>query len=74
MEFSANYPTIEHEKAATTVVNFFSNYPGVEAVLLIGSCTRGKASRESCLDFLVLVAPEALMTEKTAIEQQWKSF
>ena len=74
MQTQATYPTIEHEQASETIVDFFSIRPDVEAVLLTGSCARGKASRDSCLDIAVLLRPEVLSTQKTTIEQQWSDF
>jgi predicted nucleotidyltransferase len=74
MQISATYPTIEHTQASEVVVDFFSVCPDVEAVILIGSCARGKATPDSCLDFLVLVLPEVLSTEKAALEQRWSNF
>jgi hypothetical protein len=40
----------------------------------MGSCARGKASRDSCLDILVLVPPEVLATARAALEQAWSEF
>ena len=47
------YPTPEHQHAAEAIVEFFIRVPEIEAVCLICSCARGKASRDSCLDILV---------------------
>lgn len=51
------YPTPQHAAAADTIVAFFAQQSGVEAVLLVNSCARGKASADSCLDIIVLVDP-----------------
>ena len=65
-----HYPTPEHQRAAEKVVAFFSPIPEVEAVCLTCSCARGKASRDSCLDILVLHAPDA----ETDLQAVWDSF
>ncbi len=58
MKLDATYPTQEHERAAQTIVDFFvSNYK-VDAVLLVNSCARGKATRDSCLDMVMLAKPD----------------
>jgi len=67
----AKYPTIEHERASEVIAGFFRTQSYVDAVLLIGSCARGKATRDSCLDILVLVQPEVLSTKRPVLEQQW---
>jgi len=67
----AEYPTIEHERASKVIASFFSKQPYVDAVLLIGSCARGKATRDSCLDILVLVSPKVPSTRRSSLEQQW---
>ena len=74
MEKKVKYPTIEHERASKAIVAFFSSFPEVEAVILVGSCARSKASRDSCLDITILVPPKVPLTKKTALEQQWGSF
>ena len=74
MHYRAAYPTNEHERAARRLVEFFSAVPVAEAVLLVCSCARGRASRDSCLDAAVLVRPEVFPQEKDALEQQWNAF
>jgi hypothetical protein len=74
MVLNPKYPTIEHERAAGTVVHFFSASPVVEAVTLTCSCARGKASRDSCLDMAVLVRPEIFATVRERLEAQWDEF
>ena len=68
------YPTAQHERAAQAIVRFFSAFPSVRAVLLTGSCARGKASADSCLDVAVLVPSEAIRREQESLEGRWKSF
>ena len=74
MVLNPKYPTIEHERASESIVHFFSASPVVEAVTLICSCARGKASRDSCLDMAVLVRPESFTTERESLEKQWGKF
>lgn len=74
MQIGAAYPTVEHEQASEMIVGFFSARTGIEAAILTGSCARGKATYDSCLDFLVVVQPEVLSAEKTALEQHWNDF
>lgn len=74
MQLDAKYPTAEHKKASETIVGFFSESPAVEAVILTGSCARGKATPDSCLDILVLMLPEVFSTEKAGLEQRWSRF
>ena len=68
------HPTPEHQHAAEAVVEFFSAIPEIEAVCLICSCARGKASRDSCLDILALGRPEAMFTAQTDIQKAWDEF
>jgi len=51
------YPTPQHQQAAYQAVDFFSRTTGIDAVLLVNSCARGKATPDSCLDLVVLVSP-----------------
>jgi predicted nucleotidyltransferase len=74
MELSPKYPTIEHERAAETVVDFFSQFPEVAAINLTCSCARGKASRDSCLDMAMLVQPETTAAQRQTLEQRWSQF
>ncbi len=74
MPTSPRYPTPEHEAATAAIIAFFAGRPGVDAVLLTNSCARGKATRDSCLDVLVLVRPEVLSTERPALERRWDDF
>lgn len=68
------YPSKEHEKASRAIVDFFSDEPKVEAIILYGSCARGKASKDSCLDILILVPPEELASEENLLSAQWEDF
>jgi hypothetical protein len=74
MPSRASYPTPEHQRAADALVEFFQRLPGTEAVLLLNSCARGKATPDSCLDIGVLVRPEALATDREPLESRWQEF
>ena len=74
MKIGAQYPSIEHEQAAEATTEFFSAFPDVEAVILVGSCARGKASLDSCLDITILVAPESPVAKRSLLEQRWDDF
>jgi hypothetical protein len=63
------YPTREHEEAAGEIMAFFTARAETDAVLLVNSCARGKATRDSCLDIKVLV-PEGMAT--AALEAAWQ--
>ena len=74
MNLPANYPTPEHLTAVETVRRFFSaNYP-VDAILLVNSCARGKATRDSCLDMNLLVRPERFKLLLHQLETEWAEF
>ena len=42
---SETYPTDEHKNATYATRDYFREQKGVEAVLLVNSCARGKAKR-----------------------------
>ena len=69
-----HYPTPEHQRAAEAIVEFFTAIPEIETVCLTCSCARGKASRDSCLDMLVLGRPEAMSGVQVDIEKVWDEF
>ena len=74
MQLKATYPTPEHQTAAETIVeHFVSNYK-IDAVLLVNSCARGKATRDSCLDITILTKPEASRSPLNAMEADWEKF
>lgn len=68
------YPTLEHQNAAEAVVNFFVPVPEIETVCLTCSCARGKASRDSCLEMLVIGRPEIMSTAQASIQKAWEEF
>jgi len=74
MQLTPAYPTSQHAAAAAGIVDHFQRQADIEALLLMGSTARGKASPESCLDFLVLVRPEMLAIHRAHLEQDWQAF
>lgn len=74
MELAAAYPTAEHQQAAEVLVDHFRQQLGYEAVLLVNSCARGRASRDSCLDIAVMVPPDRLAHDAAALEAEWERF
>lgn len=73
MQTRATYPSIEHERAAQAIADFFSGQE-IDAVLLTCSCARGKASRGSCLDISVLIHPQRFASQRDALGQRWTEF
>ena len=74
MKLKATYPSREHGLAAATIVEFFTANFQPEAVLLVNSCARGHATRDSCLDIVVLARPEILESQLGNWEQRWEAF
>lgn len=74
MKLEAMYPTAEHQNAANAFVNFFiSNYK-IDAVLLVNSCARGKATRDSCLDIITLAQPDPSRSQFSELDAGWMEF
>ena len=72
MSLQATYPTPEHQAAAEVITDFFvSNYK-IDAVLLVNSCARGKATRDSCLDIIMLANPDSSRSSLSALEAGWQ--
>ncbi len=55
---SNTYPTGNHSRAASKFVELFSSEKRIVAILLVGSCARGSASPDSCLDITVMMDDE----------------
>src|SRR5208283_5663531 len=68
------YPTVQHEKAALKIVDFFSHKSDVSAVLLTCSCAKGKAAQDSCLDIAILLSPDLPEDKRKIIEQEWNLY
>ncbi|HSG43819.1 MAG TPA: hypothetical protein VLA72_11740 [Anaerolineales bacterium] len=63
MKLQVVYPTPEHEAAANIIVQYFKSKYELDAVLLVNSCARGKATKDSCLDIAVLGKPDVIANE-----------
>ena len=68
------YPTREHEAAAQSFVRFVTGNFDADAVLLVNSCARGKATRDSCLDIVMLASPEKLGGQLVSLHRDWLRF
>ena len=58
--FAPLFPSADHQAAMEAVVDYFARDSRVQAVILAGSCARGVAALQSCVDLTVLVPPEDL--------------
>src|SRR5512147_3294366 len=74
MKLGTFYPTPEHAAAAESFVRFVTTNFDADAVLLVNSCTRGKATRDSCLDIVMLAAPEKLASQRQMLEKEFRQF
>jgi hypothetical protein len=68
------YPTPQHADAAEVLVEHYRGQPGIDAVLLVNSCARGKATSDSCLDIAILVPEETDAVELEVYEHHWLNF
>jgi predicted nucleotidyltransferase len=74
MKAEPAYPSAQHQKAAETITQYFvSNYK-IDAVLLVNSCARGKATRDSCLDIVMLAKPDTSRSSLKELEAGWEEF
>ena len=68
------FPTAEHQIAAEAIKEYFvSNYK-IDAVLLVNSCARGRATRDSCLDIVMLARSDETRSPLKALEAGWENF
>ena len=74
IKLEATYPTKEHQTAANAFVEFFTSNYKIDAVLLVNSCARGKATRDSCLDIITLAKPDASRSQFSVLEAGWFEF
>jgi predicted nucleotidyltransferase len=72
MKLQVIYPTPEHQHAADVIVDFFISKYKIDAVLLVNSCARGKATRDSCLDIVVLAKPDPTRASLKTLEAGWE--
>ena len=74
MKLQAKYPTLEHQNAADAIADFFVSRYKIDTVLLVNSCARGKATRDSCLDMVVLANPDGSRSSLKDLEAGWEEF
>ena len=74
MQLRAVYPTPEHQRTANAIVDFFVANFKIDAVLLVNSCARGKATRDSCLDIVVLAKPDPSRSQLSTLGTGWEEF
>src|SRR5687767_15581582 len=74
MKLGAIYPTPEHQKAADAITEHFASNYKIDAVLLVNSCARGKATRDSCLDIIMLARPDPSRSQLRELEAGWEEF
>jgi hypothetical protein len=74
MKLEASYPTPAHRAAAEAIVEHFVCNYRIDAVLLVNSCARGKATRDSCLDIIVLARPAEGRSSLKELEAGWQAF
>ena len=74
MQIKPAYPTPEHQAAAKAITDHFSFNYKIDAVLLVNSCARGRATRDSCLDIVTLARPEAERSSFEELEAGWNAF
>jgi predicted nucleotidyltransferase len=74
MKLEPAYPTAEHQKAAEAITEYFVSNHRIDAVLLVNSCARGKATRDSCLDIIMLARPDESRSSLKELEAGWDQF
>ena len=63
---TSTFPTPLHQQVTAEIVAWFQHQPETEAVLLVNSCARGKATPQSDLDLAVLVKANLPLAEVQA--------
>lgn len=71
---NTKFPTQEHQRAADVITDYFVSNYNIDAVLLVNSCARGKATRDSCLDIVILVELDRGKSELKELEAGWQEF
>ena len=74
MQIKPVYPTPEHRRAAEAITDYFVSNYRIDAVLLVNSCARGRATRDSCLDIVTLARPGAGKSSFEELEAGWNTF
>ena len=70
-QYQAAYPTPEHQAAAEAITDYFVSNYNIDAVLLVNSCARGRATRDSCLDIVILSNPDGSRSSLKDLEAGW---
>lgn len=68
------FPTPLHRDTAELARDYFSTIPGVDTVLVVNSCARGRAVPESDLDFAILMQAGLTAADGEKMEQAWKTY
>jgi len=68
------FPTALHQQVAQLANEFFKAHSQVDTVLVVNSCARGQAVRESDVDLAVLVTPGATVQDLQNLETKWRAF
>jgi predicted nucleotidyltransferase len=71
LKITPAYPTAEHQKAAEIITEYFVKNYNIDAVLLVNSCARGKATRDSCLDIIMLANQQEGRSQLSELEAGW---
>ena len=74
MRLEPAYPTPEHQESAEAITKYFASNYKIDAVLLVNSCARGKATRDSCLDIIMLAKPDVARSSLKDLEAGWEQF
>ena len=74
MQIKPVYPTPEHRRAAEAITDYFVSNYRIDAVLLVNSCARGRATRDSCLDIVTLARPGVGHSSFEELEAGWNAF
>jgi predicted nucleotidyltransferase len=67
---TARYPSTAHERAAEAITEYFASRDETDAVVLVNSCARGRATPDSCLDMQVIVPTEAV----EEVDAEWRRY
>jgi predicted nucleotidyltransferase len=74
MMISCKFPTQLHQQIAELAHDFFQRHPSVDTTLIVNSCARGDATRESDLDLAILVKPSTSRADFQKLEDLWRNF
>jgi predicted nucleotidyltransferase len=68
------FPTTLHQRTAELVRDYFMPIHGVDTVLVVNSCARGRGVPESDLDFAILANGSITPTQIIDIETSWQTY